>query len=366
MFLLYRQRIRCQPFFFYSGRRLLQNRNMKYRLLPETGQKVSEVGFGVWTLSTGWWGEYTEKQALEFLYRARDLGINFFDTADVYGDGYGEILLGKAFGDASEEVVIATKVGYDFSATSRGRGQRELPQDFSEGFLRKAVDDSLRRLRRETIDNLQLHNIRMEHVEDDALWALLEALRQEGKIRSYGIALGPAIGWLYEGITALRLRRPSVVQHIYNLLEPFPGRPLMDAAPDQNPRFLVRVPHSSGLLEGKYTADTTFPKGDHRNHRPTHWLPNGLKKVEQLRFLEAPGRTLGQAALQWILCEPRILSCLPNIYTMEQLEEFAAAPEAPSLSRGELDRIEQLIARKFGVEEPQEAYKGTMTLAASA
>ncbi|WP_018290692.1 aldo/keto reductase [Verrucomicrobium sp. 3C] len=339
---------------------------MKYRLLPETGQRVSEVGFGVWTLSTGWWGEYTEEQALEFLHRALDLGINFFDTADVYGNGYGEELLGKAFGGTNKEVVVATKVGYDFSGHSRGRGQRELPQDFSEGFVRKAVDNSLRRLRREAIDNLQLHNIRMEHVEDDHLWALLEALHREGKIRSYGIALGPAIGWLYEGIEALRRRRPHVIQHIYNLLEPFPGRPLMDEAPDQNPRFLVRVPHSSGLLEGKYTAATTFPKGDHRSHRPAHWLPNGLKKVEQLRFLEEPRRTLGQAALQWILCDPRILSCLPNIYTVEQLEEFAAAPEAPPLSQEELVRIKELIARNFGIEEPQEAYKGTMTWAASA
>ncbi len=338
---------------------------MKYRLLPETGQNVSEVGFGVWTLSTGWWGEYTEKQALAFLHRALDLGVNFFDTADVYGHGYGEELLGKAFDHDPREVVIATKVGYDFSGPARSRGQRELPHNFSEGFLREAVESSLRRLRRETIDNIQLHNIRMEHIQDDRIWALLETLRQEGKIRSYGIALGPAIGWLYEGIEALRRRQPHVVQHIYNLLEPFPGRPLMDAAPDLSPRFLVRVPHSSGLLEGRYTADTTFPKGDHRNHRPAHWLPNGLKKVEQLRFLEAPGRTLGQAALQWILCEPRILSCLPNIYTMEQLEEFAAAPDAPPLSRNELDRIDALLAGNFGIEEPREAYKGTMTPALS-
>lgn len=339
---------------------------MKYRLLPETGQQVSEVGFGLWTLSTGWWGEYTEKQALEFLHRALDLGVNFFDTADVYGYGYGEELLGKAFGGKSSNVVVATKVGYDFAGSSRGHGQRELPQNFSEGFLRQAVENSLRRLRREAIDNLQLHNIRMEHVDDDHLWMALEALRQEGKIRSYGIALGPAIGWLYEGVEALHRRRPHVVQHIYNVLESFPGRPLMDEAPDENPRFLVRVPHSSGLLEGRYTAATTFPKSDHRSHRPAHWLPNGLKKVEQLRFLEEPGRTLGQAALQWILCEPRILSCLPNIYTMEQLEEFASAPDSRPLSRSELDRVEELIAKNFGIDEPQEAYKGTMTRAASA
>ncbi|CAB4244623.1 Predicted oxidoreductase [Methylacidimicrobium sp. AP8] len=339
---------------------------MKYRRLAQTGQNVSEVGFGVWTLSTGWWGKYTEEEALAFLHRALDLGINFFDTADVYGYGYGEELLGKAFAKDQREVVIATKVGYDFTGSNRGHSQRELPHNFSERFLRQAVENSLRRLRRETIDNLQLHNIRMEHVVDDDIWELLEALRREGKIRSYGIALGPAIGWLYEGIEALRRRRPHVVQHIYNLLEPFPGRPLMDAAPDASPRFLVRVPHSSGLLEGKYTAATTFPKGDHRNHRPAHWLPNGLKKVEQLRFLERPGRTLGQAALQWILQEPRVLSCLPNIYTMDQLEEFAGASDAPPLSRAELERIDALIAANFGMEEPPEAYKGTMTPAMSA
>jgi aryl-alcohol dehydrogenase-like predicted oxidoreductase len=122
------------------------------------------------------------------------------------------------------------------------------------------------------------------------------------------------------------------------------------------------VPHSSGMLEGRYTEDTVFPENDHRRHRPRSWLLNGIRKVEQLRFLEGPDRTLGQAALQWLLADSRVASTLPNIYDAEQLREFAAAPECPPLSGEELARIAELYARNFGVEEEAPKYKGTMTL----
>ncbi|MDP9291244.1 MAG: aldo/keto reductase, partial [Verrucomicrobiota bacterium] len=118
----------------------------------------------------------------------------------------------------------------------------------------------------------------------------------------YGVALGPAIGWLYEGVNCIRERELTSVQHIYNLLEQHPGRALHDAATDaEKPTmFLIRVPHSSGMLEGHYTSETVFPPTDHRSHRPRSWLLNGVKKVDQLRFLEGTDRTLGQAALQWL------------------------------------------------------------------
>jgi aryl-alcohol dehydrogenase-like predicted oxidoreductase len=123
---------------------------------------------------------------------------------------------------------------------------------------------------------------------------------------------------------------------------------------------MIRVPHSSGLLEGHYTAQTTFPPNDHRRHRPREWLVNGVEKVEQLRFLERPNRTLGQAAIAWLLAEPRVMTVLPNIYDAEQLAEFAAAPEAPPLDAGELARIEALYQENFGIAESPPAFKGTM------
>ena len=130
--------------------------------------------------------------------------------------------------------------------------------------------------------------------------------------------------------------------------------------------FQVRVPHSSGMLEGRYTLETTFAPSDHRSHRPRSWLVNGVRKVETLRFLEVPGRTLGQASIQWLLEEPRVVTVLPNIYDAAQLREFAAAPDAPPLTRGDLERIADLAATNFGVEEEPMKYKGTMSYAAAA
>ena len=138
----------------------------------------------------------------------------------------------------------------------------------------------------------------------------------------------------------MQQRRPHILQHIHNLLEPQPGRQIMDEgeaavthdSPEARTRYLIRVTHSSGMLEGKYTAETTFPPTDHRSHRPKSWLINGLKKIETLKFLVGPDRTLGQAALQWLLADPRVASCLPNIYDEEQLKEFAAAPDCPPLT----------------------------------
>src|SRR5438045_9642321 len=126
--------------------------------------------------------------------------------------------------------------------------------------------------------------------------------------------------------------------------------------------FLIRVTHSSGMLEGKYTAETTFPLNDHRNHRPRSWLLNGIKKVEQLRFLENSERTLGQAALQWLLADDRVASTLPNIYHEEQLVEFAKAPDTVSLTNDEMAKIEELRSGNFGVEEEPPKFKGTMEL----
>jgi len=341
---------------------------MKYRTLQGSDQKISEIGFGLWTVSTGWWGTYTDDDAVKLMRLAADLGINLFDAADTYGNGRSEDLIAKAFpGAERERIVIATKVGYDFVNHGDGRrGQKEIPQNFSPSAIRQAVDAALSRLGTDHIDILQLHNIREEQVHDDALWEVMEDLRAEGKFRHGGIALGPAIGWLGEGASAIARRKPDVVQHIYNLLEQEVGSALhktaeATAAPT---KFLIRVPHSSGMLEGKYTADTVFPPNDHRNHRPKSWLINGVKKIEQLRFLERPNRTMGQAAMLWLLNDPRTLSVLPNIYDAEQIKEFAATSECPPLDDSEMERIRELVTGHFGLEPEEHKYKGDMELPA--
>lgn len=337
---------------------------MRYRTYPNSDVTVSEVGFGLWTTGTDWWGKKTESESIALLQEAFDLGVTLFDAADVYGNGRSEEQLAAAFGDRHDKVVYATKFGYDFyNNPDKKRGERELPQDISSGFVRFALEQSLQRLKTDCIDIYQLHNARLSQIENDELFALLETFKAEGKIRMYGVALGPAIGWLYEGIDAVKKRNISSLQIIWNVLEQYPGNEQIKAAHDAHADtgYMIRVPHSSGMLEGKYTEETVFPEGDHRRHRPRSWLVNGVKKIEQLRFLETPQRTLGQAAIQWLLNEPRVMTVLPNIYDREQLVEFAKAVHTPRLSREELDKISELYARNFGIEEPPMPFKGTMS-----
>jgi aryl-alcohol dehydrogenase-like predicted oxidoreductase len=336
---------------------------MKYRTYPKTDLRVSAVGFGLWTTSTGWWGEMTDEDAVALLHEALDLGITLFDAADTYGNGRSEEQLAAAFANRRGDVVYSTKFGYDFYTYSGERkGQNEIPHDFTPAFVRYALEQSLRRLQTETIDIYSIHNAHLSEIENDELFALLERFRDEGKIRSYGVALGPAIGWLVEGCEAARRRNVSNIQMIWNMLEQFPGTEMLRAADEAGAvsGYQIRVPHSSGMLEGKYTLETTFPANDHRRHRPRSWLVNGVQKVETLRFLEDAGRTLGQAAIQWLLAEPRTMTVLPNIYDREQLLEFANAPDTPALTADELGRIAELAKTNFGIEGETMSYKGTM------
>ncbi|HMD02656.1 MAG TPA: aldo/keto reductase [Candidatus Baltobacteraceae bacterium] len=337
---------------------------MRYRTYPKTDIEVSEVGFGLWTTATGWWGSMSDEEAVALLHEAFDLGITLFDAADTYGNGRSEEQLAAAFGDRRDHVVYSTKFGYDFyTYAGERKGQQEIPHDFTPAFVRYALEQSLRRLRTDVIDIYSIHNAHLDQIANDELFALLESFKDEGKIRSYGVALGPAIGWLVEGCEAARKRNVSNIQMIYNMLEQYPGDEILRAAysAKADSGFQIRVPHSSGMLEGRYTLETTFAKDDHRSHRPRSWLVNGIRKIEGLRFLENGQRTLGQAAISWLLSEPRTMTVLPNIYNREQLREFASAPDTPDLTPAELERIADLAKTNFGVEEPPMKYKGTMS-----
>ena len=331
---------------------------MRYRELGKSGLKVSEVGFGVWTVSTTWWGVKEESVGISLLQRAFDEGINFFDTADTYGNGLGETILAKALGSKRDQMVIATKVGYDFYHHAGRRGQEELPQDFSPGYLEFALGESLKRLQADRIDLYQLHNPRIDVIRRDDTFEALERFKKEGKIKSYGVALGPAIAARQadEGKAAVQERRVDSVQIIYNLLEQMLGEQIFPAARNSNSSILVRVPHASGLLDGTVRPETTFTENDHRYHRVSTdekkrlWQEEGLKKVEQLDFLtKGTGRTLGQAALKFILSEPAIASVFPNIYNEQLLSEYAAASGVPDLTGEELSKTSDLYSSNFGL-----------------
>jgi aryl-alcohol dehydrogenase-like predicted oxidoreductase len=335
---------------------------MRYRTYPGTDITVSEVGFGLWTLAAGWWGDFSDDEAIAMLHRAFDLGVTTFDSADTYGNGRADELLARAFAGPRDQIVITTKVGYDFYAhPDARRGQQEIPHNPDPAFIRFAVEKSLERLKTDVIDVLSFHNAHEEHVPDDAIWETLARLQEEGKVRAWGAALGPSNGYLFEGLELIRNRGAKNLQLINNVLEPFPGEILTRAAEEAGVGLQVRVTHSSGMLEGRYSEDTEFAKNDHRRHRPRSWLINGLKKLEALDWLhEGRGMTIGQAALKWLLASPAVMTTLPNIYNLEQLEEFAAASDLPDLTADDLRRIDELQRVNFGVHEEHMRYKGTM------
>lgn len=327
---------------------------MKFRTFPNTDVTTSEIGFGVWTVSAGWWGDYTDEQAVALLRQAYDLGITMFDTADTYAGGRGETLLPLAFGSERDRVQYSTKFGYDFYNNPGQRsGQRELPHNWEPSYIRFALEQSLTRLETDYVDMYMLHNPRMDALQRDDIFATLEQLKDEGKIRAYGTSLGPALQerQAEEAVYSYAARNCHGVQIIYNLLEQMLGEAAFPVARQHGGGMMVRIPHSSGLLEGGYTKDTVFPAGDHRNHRPRSWLIEGVEKVDQLAFLtEGRGMTIGQAALKFILAEPSVACILPNIYNAEQLAEFAAASDLPDLTASDLARIQELYASSFNLE----------------
>ena len=325
---------------------------MQKRTIGSTGIEVSVIGFGGWVLGTSWWGTLSEEEGNALVRRALDRGITFFDTADSYGDdGISETLLAGALAGVSRDAyVLGTKFGYDITRPREQHTHSERPQRWDAAFIRSACEASLRRLGTDVIDVYEMHNPRMDAIDSDEAFATLSALRDEGKIRAFGVALGPAIGWEDEGVRALRERRVDVVQTVYNLLEQDPGRRFMTEAAETGAAVLARVPHASGALEGKITKETTFAAGDHRSFRNRQMLVDLLDKAETLRWLHEDGRrTVAQLALQYAIAQPGITSVLPTMTSIEQLDEFTGAVEAPPLTADELRRIDELYAENFGV-----------------
>jgi len=323
---------------------------MRYRTLGTTDITCSEIGFGVWTVTAGWWGEFSDDDAIGLLRAAYDHGVTFFDTAPTYGpDRRGETILARALGTVRDRVVYSTKLGYDVEADWAYEGHRERPHRSDPAYVRQTVERSLRALDTDVIDVLAFHNPRMHHIDQGDLWETLEGLKAQGKVRAYGPSVGPKIGWREEGLAALaQLPGADAFMMIHNLLEQEPGRDFLEAARGNGAGIMVRVPHSSGLLEGRYTLDTTFDANDHRAHRNREWLTEGLKKVEQLGFLTAD-MTIGQAALKWLLADEQISTVLPNIYDDAQIEEFCAASDLRDLTSDEVARVNDLYERNFGL-----------------
>ncbi len=312
---------------------------LNYRPMGKTELEVSEVGFGVWTLVSGRWGAFPEEQAVDLLRKAYDAGINYYDVSPADGNGLGERLLGKAFADKRDLVILSTKVGL-----ADGR------RDFSPAGVRRSVDDSLGRLGTTFIDALQLHYPDAAAVANPALWQTLEDLRTEGKIRYYGIALGPGLGGLEEGRAAMRKYDLALIQVYYNLLEEEPGRKFFPVALEIKQSMTIRAPHAGGVLEADPAAATAFPSDGDLQVKDRPWVENALRRAANLTWIyEAKGMTMEQAALKFVLSEETVASVLPNIYREDQLATYTAVSDFENFSQSELAEIAEQYRRGFGV-----------------
>ncbi len=325
---------------------------MKYRKLAGTDLTLSEVGFGVWSVSTNWWGEVSEADGISLLQAAFDRGITFFDTADTYGVGYGEEIMAKALADRRDKIVIGTKFGYDLEAPRLGH-HKERPQNWDPDFVKTACEKSLARLGTDYIDLYQLHNSRLSAIQRDDTVAALDDLRSAGKIRHWGVAVGPDIGWIEEGVYTLKERKVPA-QIIYSVLEQDPANRFIDAASEANVGVFCRVPHASGMLDGTYTKETQldsmpFDADDHRSYRKMQWLSQSIEKLKQIDFLiSGKSATVGQIAIKFCLAPQIMASCVPTITTVEQLDEYVAAVDIDELPVDELERVSELYEDNFG------------------
>jgi aryl-alcohol dehydrogenase-like predicted oxidoreductase len=332
---------------------------MKFRKMPGTELVLSEVGFGVWTVATNWWGKIEDADKESLLENAVEQGINFFDTADTYGDGFGEEVLAKYLGHKRNELVIATKFGYDFYDPTPRDGHKERPQKFDKEFVKFACEQSLRRLGTDYIDLYQAHNIKLADLQKDELFETLEQLQFEGKIRYYGAAIGPDIGWEEEGEYSIVDRQIKSSQIIYSLMEQDPAKRFIELADENNVGLLSRVPHASNTLTGEY--DNGFPvfdADDHRAHRKNEWLVETMQKVARVRFLvQEDTRTMAQSAIQFVLKPSAIISVLPNITKMSELNEYVTAVDTPEITDEEQGKLDELWTNGFDLKEPERQFR---------
>ncbi|MEJ2008100.1 MAG: aldo/keto reductase [Acidobacteriota bacterium] len=314
---------------------------MKYRELGRTGWKVSEISFGAWAIGS-MWGKVDEKESVAALHKALDIGINFFDTADVYGDGRSERLLGRLRKERKETFYIATKAG------------RRLNPHTAEGYnrenLTRFVEDSLRNLQTDCLDIVQLHCPPNKVYYTPETFEALEGLVKAGKIRHYGVSVRTA----EEGLKAIEYPGVQSIQIIFNMFRHRPTELFFPEAKRRRVGILARVPLASGLLTGRMTRETTFSTDDHRNFNREGALFDkgetfsgvdyelGLEIVDQLRGLVPQGATMAQLALRWILMFDAVTCAIPGGKRPSQVEDNARAADLPPLSDAVMEKVRQL------------------------
>ncbi len=310
---------------------------MKFRKLGKTNLLVSEIGFGAWAISGRGYGPTDDKESIRALHRALDLGINFIDTADIYGDGHSEELIGRVLKERGDkETVIATKFGWDFY---RDGG---IKSNLKRNYISFALEKSLKRLGRDCIDVYQIHNSKPADIEKDSVYETLDELKNQGKIRFYGVSAF----YVEDGISAVKTEKPGTIQVIYNILDQEAEARLFPLVLENDIGIVAREPLASGLLTGKYNENSKFPKTDHRHVWSKKFLEDGARKIGKLKFLEREDQTLIQAALRFSLSHKAVSVIIPGAKTVKQVEENISASE-DKFSPNDLKRIGELYRSNF-------------------
>ncbi|MGH9435629.1 MAG: aldo/keto reductase [Terriglobia bacterium] len=319
---------------------------MKYRELGRTGWKISEISFGAWAIGS-MWGSVDDRDSLAALSRAIDCGVNFIDTADVYGDGRSERLIGRLRKERKEQIYVATKCG------------RRLSPHNAEGYTKANftlfAEDSARNLGTDCLDLLQLHCPPHEVYYRPEVFGALDDLVAEGKIRYYGVSVRSP----EEGLKASGFPNVQSIQIIFNMFRHRPAELFFKEALRRKVGVLARVPLASGLLTGHMNRSTAFAQDDHRNFNRQGQIfdkgetfsgvdyETGLDAVEALRKRVPEGATMAQFALKWILMFNAVTCAIPGAKRPEQAEENARASDLPPLTHEQMDAVEAIYARSI-------------------
>jgi aryl-alcohol dehydrogenase-like predicted oxidoreductase len=314
---------------------------MQYRELGRTGIRVSVIGFGGWAIGGSadasgaplGWGKTSDDESLSAIRRAREMGVTLYDTADSYGFGRSESLLGIVLSRYRQEVVIATKVGV--VRTSSG----ELKKDFSRQHIFHAVDGSLKRLRTDYIDLYQVHNPTLDELRRDEIQDAMERLQDAGKIRFWGVSVSTP----EEGLEVVNRGWAHALQVLYNVLNQAPAHELFPLAREKGYGVIARVPLASGLLTGKFRIDSLFASDDVRqNFLTPRRLQEAIERVDEVKsIIGGAARNLAEGALRFVLADEAVSSTIPGARNPRQVEMNVAAADATL----PLDIVEKLRTR---------------------
>jgi len=314
---------------------------MNYRDLGRTGWKVSEISFGAWAIGS-MWGAVDDRESLAALHKAVDLGVNFIDTADVYGMGRSERLIARLRKERKEPIYVATKAGRRLSP--------HTADGYNQANLTRFIEDSLKNLETDCLDLVQLHCPPVEVYYRPEVFGALDDLARAGKIRHYGVSVEK----VEEALKAIEYPGVQLIQIIFNLFRHRPAELFFPEARRRRVGILARVPLASGLLTGRMKRDTSFSQDDHRNfNRHGEMFDRGetfsgvdfevgLKAVEELRPLVPPGATMTQLALRWILMFDAVTCAIPGAKRPAQAEENVRAADLPPLSDAQMARAREV------------------------